>query len=151
MSLSTETAGTSLVGQRLRCHTTRAGGAGSIPGQETKIPKAVCMAQLKKQKQNKTRKNKTMHKRVWSEIKYCKTKKKKKSINLAFYIQQICFSKTKTGKKKKKKDRLSHTSKNWGNSLSIHTPCKKKKLKKVKKEILQAEGKTYIGQNLGST
>ena len=103
MSLSTETAGTSLVGQRLRCHTTRAGGAGSIPGQETKIPKAVCMAQLKKQKQNKTRKNKTMHKRVWSEIKYCKTKKKKKIHQPSILYPANLLFKNEDRKKKRKK------------------------------------------------
>ena len=34
----TVTKGTSLVAQRLRCCTSTAGGVGSIPGQETKMP-----------------------------------------------------------------------------------------------------------------
>ena len=84
------------------------------------------------------------------EIKYRKTKKK--STNLEFYIQQICSSKMKTGGKKNE-DRLFHTSKNWGNSLPIHAPCKKKKKKKknlLKKKFFRQKGK-HTGQNLGST
>lgn len=102
------------------------------------------MARLKNQKPNKTR-NKTMHRRVWSEIKYCKTKKK--SINLAFYIQQNCFSKTKTEKKKKMKTDFLTQAK----TEAIHYPYIQLSKKKLRKEVLQAEGKTYIGQNLGST
>jgi len=108
VDLSSETAGTSLVGQRLRCHTTRAGGAGSIPGQETKIPKAVCMVQPKKQKQNKTRKNKTMHKRIWSEIKYCKRKKKIHQPSI-LYPANLFFK--NEDRKKKRRQTFSHKQK----------------------------------------
>lgn len=34
---------------------------------------------------------------------------------------------------------------------AIHYPYIQLSKKKLRKEVLQAEGKTYIGQNLGST
>ena len=44
--------GTSLVVQRLRLHPPTAAGAGSIPGQETKIPHATVQPEKEKRKRN---------------------------------------------------------------------------------------------------
>ena len=72
LSATKYSTGTSLAVQRLRLHTSKAGGAGLIPGQGTKIPHATWRGQKKKKKER--RQQKMMLARMWRKGNPCKCK-----------------------------------------------------------------------------